>query len=297
MVLSLIRLLRPSQWLKNFFIFLPLFFDGHLLHVDYILPAVWMFLSFSFAASGIYCLNDLCDVEDDKVHPEKCRRPLACGAVGRWQAFLLMLVCFVASFAIVLLRHWTSVGGFLPLVGVIGVYIAMNIAYCLRLKRVAIVDVFLIAAGFVLRVLAGGFSTGVELSHWIVLMTFLLALFLAFAKRRDDVVMYEKTGVKAREIVSQYNVAFMNQAIAIVASVTMVCYIMYCVSPEVMERFGSPYVYGTSVFVLAGLIRYLQIIFVDAKSGSPTHVLMKDLFVQLSIVGWILSFILILYVR
>lgn len=297
MLRSIIQLLRPSQWLKNFFIFLPLFFDSHLLDGDYIVPTLWMFLSFGFAASGIYCLNDLCDVEADKVHPEKCKRPLACGAVSRWQAFLLMLVCFVCSLAIILFRKWPLEAGCLPLVGVISVYIAMNIAYCLGLKRVAIVDVFVIAVGFVLRVLAGGLSTGIELSHWIVLMTFLLALFIAFAKRRDDVVIYETTGVKARENVSRYNVAFMNQAIAIVASVTMVCYIMYSVSPEVMERFGSPYVYGTSVFVLAGIIRYLQIIIVEVKSGSPTQVLMRDLFIQLAIAGWILSFILIIYVQ
>lgn len=296
-MLNSLRLLRPSQWLKNFFIFLPLFFDGHLLDGAYIVPTVWMWLSFCLVSSGIYCLNDLCDVEVDRVHPDKCKRPLASGAVSRWHALLLMLVCWAVSLGIILLCEWSLGLGRMPLLGVVGIYIFMNVAYSLGLKRLAIVDVFLIAVGFVLRVMAGGFSTGIELSHWIVLMTFLLALFLALAKRRDDVVRFEKTGVKARENVNRYNVAFMNQAIAVVASVTMVCYIMYCVSPEVMERFGSPYLYGTSVFVLAGIIRYLQVIFVDARSGSPTKVLMKDLFMQVAIVGWILSFILILYVR
>ena len=174
-------------------------------------------------------------------------------------------------------------------------YILLNIAYCVRLKQIALVDVFVIATGFVLRVFAGGFATGIYLSHWIILMTFLLALFLAFAKRRDDVVIYEDTGVIARKNVNRYNLDFMNQAITIVASITMVCYILYTVSPEVIERFDSPYVYITSIFVLAGIIRYLQLTIVDVKSGSPTKILMKDLFIQLCIVGWVCVFITIIY--
>ena len=171
----------------------------------------------------------------------------------------------------------------------------MNIAYCIKLKQIAIVDVFIIAVGFVLRILVGGFATGIYLSHWIVLMTFLLALFLAFAKRRDDVVMYEDSGVKMRKNVNRYNLAFMNQLIAVVACLTMVCYIMYTVSPEVIERFHSSYIYVTSIFVLAGIIRYLQLTIVDVKSGSPTKVLLKDHFVLACIVGWIVTFVIILY--
>ena len=171
----------------------------------------------------------------------------------------------------------------------------MNIAYCMKLKQFAIVDVFIISIGFLLRIFAGGFATGVYLSHWIVLMTFLLSLFLAFAKRRDDVVMYEDCGVKMRRNVNRYNLTFMNQLIAVVACLTMMCYIMYTVSPEVMERFQSSYVYITSIFVLAGIVRYLQITIVDVKSGSPTMVLMKDHFIQICIICWILSFLIIIY--
>ena len=171
----------------------------------------------------------------------------------------------------------------------------MNIAYCIKLKQKAIVDVFLIAVGFVFRLLVGGFATGIWVSHWIILMTFLLALFLAFAKRRDDIVMFEETGVKARQNVDRYNVVFMNQAIGIVASITIVCYIMYTVSVEVIERFNSQYLYITSIFVLAGIIRYLQVTIVDVKSGSPTKVLLKDRFIQLCIVGWVITFSIILY--
>jgi 4-hydroxybenzoate polyprenyltransferase len=165
-----------------------------------------------------------------------------------------------------------------------------------KLKQIAIVDVFIIAIGFVLRILAGGFATGIYLSHWIILMTFLLALFLAFAKRRDDVVMFEESGVMIRGNVNRYNLAFMNQVIAVVGTLTMMCYIMYTVSPETMERFQSSYIYTTSIFVLAGIIRYLQITIVDVKSGSPTKVLMKDRFLQACIIGWVLTFVVIIYV-
>ena len=181
-------------------------------------------------------------------------------------------------------------------IGIIAFYYLMNIAYCIKLKQIALVDVFVIAIGFVLRILVGGFATGIWISHWIVLMTFLLALFLAFAKRRDDVVIYSETGVKARKNINRYNLEFMNQAIAIVASITMVCYIMYTVSDAVITRMKTPYLYATSIWVLAGIIRYLQLTIVDVKSGSPTKVLMKDRFVQACILGWILFFFIIIYV-
>ena len=171
----------------------------------------------------------------------------------------------------------------------------MNIAYCIRLKRVALIDVFIIAIGFVLRIWVGGIATGIGISQWIVLMTFLLALFLAFAKRRDDVVMYEESGVKVRCNINRYNLQFMNQAITIVSAVTMVCYIMYTVSPEVQERMQTSYLYVTSIFVLIGLLRYMQLTLVYVKSGSPTKILLYDRFIQLSILGWLLTFFVLIY--
>ena len=287
---KILILLRPHQWIKNCFIFFPLFFNRHLFDFDYLIPCILLFFSFSFASSGIYCLNDICDAESDKKHPEKRKRPIASGAVSKKAALVLTFGCFIVSYIII-----TILCGSMKIYGIISFYIAMNIAYCLKLKQIAIVDVFTIAVGFVLRVLVGGFATSISLSQWIVLMTFLLALFLAFAKRRDDVIMYENSGVKMRRNVNRYNLDFMNQLIVVVACLTMMCYIMYTVSPEVIERFHSSYIYLTSVFVLAGIIRYLQITMVDVKSGSPTKVLMKDHFVQGCIVGWILSFVLIIY--
>ena len=291
----IIQLMRPQQWLKNLFVFLPLFFDRHLFDLEYLLPCLLMFLAFSLAASGIYCFNDIRDAEADRLHKEKRHRPIASGAVSPTTGYIVMASCWLV--AAVLLVLIPRVGGqdtpWLYLV--VGGYVLLNIAYSLKLKQLAIVDVFIIAIGFVLRVLAGGMAAGIFLSHWIVLITFLLTLFLAFAKRRDDVVTLEESGVAMRPSVNHYNLAFMNQAISIIASITMVCYIMYSVSPKVVERFNSPYVYLTSLFVLAGIIRYLQITIVDVKSGNPTRVLLKDRFIQGCVICWIVSFALIIY--
>ena len=292
MMKNIVILLRPQQWLKNGFIFIPLFFDHKLMDWYCLCSAILAFFAYSFAASAIYCLNDLIDVEADRKHPKKCKRPIAAGVISKAQALLLVALCLGVAFAIASMLEGNAQW---KVIGILGVYIVMNIAYCLKLKQMAIVDVFIIAVGFVLRIFVGGFATGVVLSQWIVLMTFLLALFLAFAKRRDDVVIYEDTGVLARKNVNRYNLPFMNQVIGVVSSITMVCYIMYTVDPEVIARMVSRYVYLTLVFVLAGIIRYLQLTIVDVKSGSPTKVLMKDRFVQCSIIGWIITFVLIIY--
>lgn len=293
MIKNIFLLLRPHQWVKNMFIFLPLFFDRHLFDSEILMPAIVAFFAFCFSASGIYCFNDIYDVEADKLHPVKCKRPIASGKISKALGYLIMTICFCISIGT--LTFFFNINHFCCLIGIILFYIVMNIAYCIVLKHKPIVDVFIIALGFVLRVLVGGIASEIALSEWIVLMTFLLALFLAFAKRRDDVVIYENTGVAPRENVNRYNLAFMNQAISIVASITMVCYIMYTVSPEVTSRFNSRYIYITSIFVLAGIIRYLQVTIVDDKSGSPTKVLFKDRFIQSCIIGWILVFVVLLY--
>ena len=174
-------------------------------------------------------------------------------------------------------------------------YWIMNIAYCVWLKNFAIIDVCLIAFGFVLRILAGGLATGIEPSNWLVLMTFLLTLFLSFAKRRDDVLRMEATGKPPRKNTIRYNLTFINQAITISASITLVCYIMYTVSPEVTARFNSHYIYLTTIFVLVGLLRYIQIAVVDKQSGDPTKIILRDRFTQLVVLAWMVSFLFIIY--
>lgn len=288
---AVIRLLRPAQWAKNLFVFLPMFFGGRLFDPESWAESAIAFVAFSLMASAVYCLNDIVDVEADRRHPRKCRRPVASGDVPVGVASAVMVILAAGSIAISL---WLLHAG-ARVALILGVYCLLNVCYCLRLKEYAIIDVFIVSVGFVLRLMCGGVACGIWLSPWIVLMTFLLALFLAFAKRRDDVVLHEETGLVARRNIVKYNSAFLDQTLGIIAAVTMVCYITYTVSPEVEARLGSGYLYVTSVFVLAGILRYLQVAIVDKRSGSPTGILLRDRFVQLCIAGWLLTFGLILY--
>jgi len=291
-----IALLRPQQWLKNAFVFTPLFFDRRLADWGYVWPCVLACLAFCLAASGIYCLNDIRDIEADRQHPVKRMRPVASGAVGIRTAYAMMAAAWMAAFALVALGGFRCDGVRLGLAGTLLLYIAVNVAYSVKLKQISILDVFIVAAGFVLRVVAGGLAAGISLSHWIVLTTFLLALFLALAKRRDDVAVFEASGVKARKNVGCYNMDFLGAAIGIQGSVTTVCYILYTVSDDVVERTHSHYLYATSVFVLAGILRYMQLAFVRQKGGSPTKVLLHDRFIQVCVLQWIATFVIILYV-
>jgi 4-hydroxybenzoate polyprenyltransferase len=245
------------------------------LDFPYLIAAVLAFLSFSLAASSIYCFNDIYDVKADRLHPKKCKRPIASGAISIPTGYAIMFTTLCLSLYILWQGQTLLLGNFPLVCSILIFYYIMNIAYCIKLKQTAIVDIFLISVGFVLRILMGGFCTGIYITHWIVLITFLLALFLAIAKRRDDVLIFINTGVKARKNIEKYNLQFMNSAMSVVASITMVCYILYTVSEDVVTRLDCQYVYITSFFVLAGILRYLQVTVVDANSGSPTKILLK----------------------
>ena len=284
-------LIRPQQWIKNGFVLIPMFFGGRLLNADDVIASVVTFFAFSFAASAIYCFNDIVDVDADRRHPVKCHRPIASGAVSVPTAYALMAVLALLSASLLF---------FLPqrageTAGIVAFYFLLNMAYCLWLKRHAIIDVCTVAFGFVLRILAGGMACNVAVSNWLVLMTFLLALFLSFAKRRDDVLRMNETGEPPRRNTIRYNLTFVNQAITVTGTVTLVCYIMYTVSPEVVSRFHAPYLYLTSIFVLVGLLRYMQLTVVDEVSGDPTKILLRDRFTQAIVVAWIMAFLLIIY--
>lgn len=289
---NLIRLIRPHQWVKNLVVLLPVFFGGALLHIESVYAGLVTALCFSFAASSIYCLNDIVDVEDDRQHPVKCHRPMASSAISIPQGYTLMFLMFVLS----MLSTFLLCQSQLETACVILFYWLLNIAYCLKLKQYAIIDVCVVSFGFVLRILAGGYATSIHLSKWIVLMTFLLMLFLSFAKRRDDVVRMNETGHAPRQNTIRYNLTFINQAITITSSVTLVCYIMYTVSPETIQNFHTDYLYLTSVFVLVGLLRYIQIAVVDKRSGDPTKVMLHDRFMQFVVLAFGLAFLFIIYV-
>lgn len=284
-------LIRPQQWIKNGFVLIPMFFGGRLLNADDVIASVVTFFAFSFAASAIYCFNDIVDVDADRRHPVKCHRPIASGAVSVPTAYALMAV--LALLSALLLFFLPQRAG--ETAGIVAFYFLLNMAYCIWLKRHAIIDVCTVAFGFVLRILAGGMACDVAVSNWLVLMTFLLALFLSFAKRRDDVLRMNETGEPPRRNTIRYNLTFVNQAITVTGTVTLVCYIMYTVSPEVVSRFHAPYLYLTSIFVLVGLLRYMQLTVVDEVSGDPTKILLRDRFTQAIVVAWIMAFLLIIY--
>lgn len=281
-------LIRPHQYVKNLFIFMPLFFVGKINDSQMLINALIAFVAFSLSASAIYILNDSQDIEDDRLHPEKKYRPLASGAVTNRFAFGLMF-CLLIIGGILM--------GMLSLkaLGVLSGYVALNVAYSYFIKHIAILDVTTISIGFVLRLFIGSIVTGVPLSMWIVIMTFLLALFMALAKRRDDVLLFLDTGKKMREVVEGYNLQLIDGAMIIMASVVIVAYLLYSTSPEVVARMGSEYLYLTALFVILGIMRYLQIVFVEKNSGSPTKIVLKDKFMQITILSWLCAFVWIIY--
>jgi len=283
-----IKLLRVHQWVKNIFVFLPLFFAGELLNTSLLIGSLIAFFAFSLTSSIIYILNDYKDVEKDKLHPIKKNRPLINGDVSIKNAFLLIVPLAVAIASLVA-YNFTPVS-IIPL----GIYFVLNLLYIYFLKTIAILDVAIIAFGFVLRVIFGGLVTAIYVSRWALLLTFTLALVLALGKRRGELVSVQN---ETRPSLKGYNLPFIDAALTITVAITMVCYIMYTISPDVVSGFGSEYVYATTIFVLLGLLRYLQQTMIFNKTESPTNFVYKDIFVQLMIVCWILSFVLIIYFK
>jgi len=286
---DVVKLMRPHQYIKNFFIFLPLFFAMKITDPGLLSNAFIAFIAFSLTASAIYALNDYKDIEADRQHPKKKNRPMVSGAISKPQATIIMSILFLSGFALMSLLS-------LKAVAILLTYVTMNIAYSFSLKHIPIVDVNIIAIGFVLRLFIGSTATDIHLSKWIIIMTFLLALFMALAKRRDDVLIFLETGKKVRQVINGYNLQFLNTTMAIMASVVIVAYTIYTTSPEVEANFHCDYVYLTAFFVILGVMRYLKISFVNKdKSGSPTKIVATDRFMQLILLGWIISFFWILY--
>lgn len=285
------RLLRVKQWVKNLFVFLPAIFSGQLFNAETFLHTLEAFFIFCLISSTIYILNDICDRKADREHPRKRLRPIASGKVSVGLAATIAVVVFVAAFALAYLFFGLNVDIFLIAAG----YVIMNIAYTLTLKNIAILDVIIIATGFVLRVLMGGAACGIWVSPWLVMMVFLLTLLIAFGKRRDDLIRAETDGKKIRKSVAGYNITFINQVISLLAGTMIVAYVCYTLSNDVMTRFASQNVYLTSVFVIGAVLRYLQLIYVREESGSPTDIIYRDRFIQSCCVLWLLSFIFIIY--
>jgi 4-hydroxybenzoate polyprenyltransferase len=287
-----LALLRPKDWAKNGFLFIPLFFSGSLFQHQALIHLLIGFVSFSCAASAIYIVNDYRDIEDDRRHPIKRKRPLAAGTVSIQTALILSIALLVLSITTAWLAD--SSGRFLI---IIGIYLLMNLAYTFYLKNISILDIMIVAAGFVLRVKAGGILADVELSLWLNMMVFLLAMFLAIAKRRDDTLLKLQTGDEMRKSIKGYNIEYLNTMLGLFAAIIIMAYLMYCASPITYERLKTHHLYYTSIFVIAAMMRYLQLALVQNKAGSPTEILFKDRFIQITMILWIASFYAILYMK
>lgn len=286
-----ITLLRPKHWAKNLFLFVPLFFAGKFFELDKIGLLIGGFFAFSFLASSIYIVNDYRDIEDDKKHPEKRFRPLASGAVNKTYSLILSVLLTASGFIIAWLVDES--GKFLFITGI---YYLMNLAYSFGLKNISIIDILILATGFVLRVKGGAQLAHVNTTEWFIIMTFLLALFMALAKRRDDIMLKLSTGAEMRKSMKGYSLEFLNTLLGLFCAILIVSYINFTVTPAAHQKYGYRLFY-TSLFVIAALMRYLQITFIQNKAGSPTDVLYKDRFIQITLILWAASFFVILYLR
>lgn len=283
-----VTLLRPKQYIKNIFIFLPLFFMGQVTDIDLLVKASLAFVAFSLSASAVYIFNDYEDIKDDRKHPKKKYRPLAAGKISKNTALLLMIILFVIGFTLMAVIS-------LKALVILSIYVILNILYSLKLKRIAVLDVTIIAIGFVSRLFVGSFAYEIQLTIWIVIMTFLLALFMALAKRRDDILIFLKSGRKMRKSIDGYNMQLVDGSMMVMSAVVIVAYLLYTTSQEIIEKFQSENLYLTTLFVIFGLMRYLQITLVEKNSGSPTEIILKDTVMQINLVLWISSFVWIIY--
>jgi 4-hydroxybenzoate polyprenyltransferase len=287
MFLEFVRLARPRQWIKNAFVAAPLFFSPAALNGTNVVRVALAIAVFCLLSSAVYAINDTCDRDADRLHPEKRLRPVASGAIAPVAA--LVFACVLASIGLALALQFLD-SDFLLYVAL---YLILNIAYSTRLKHVAIIDVLVVAFGFVLRVDAGAAVIGVQPSVWIVTATGLLALFLALAKRRDDLV--KTMSGDHRRSLDGYNLRFVDTTLSVTLGAMLVCYLMYTTDPEVTRRFGTERLWITTPFVVAGIMRYLQITFVEERSGAPTEIVLTDRFMVIVLAGWAMCFALLIY--
>ncbi len=287
-LVALLRALRPRQWVKNGVLFAPLVFAQK----GTVAASLWRALAgfglFSLLASAVYLFNDLLDRERDRLHPEKKFRPIAAGTLAPSVAWALAVVLGFGSVAVsaVLSRSfgWAALG-----------YLVLQVGYSTWFKHLVLLDVFALAAGFVVRVIAGGLVIGVPLSNWLYLCTLLLALFLACAKRRAEIVALGHEAAGHRKSLGQYSLPLLDQLIGILAATTILAYALYTLSPETQAKFGTDALKFTVPFVIFGLFRYLYLMHQKGKGGSPDKVLLQDLPLFLDVVGFLGVVLAVLY--
>jgi len=285
---TLLKLLRVKDWVKNLFILLPLFFSGDLFDLVKLNQTIFVVISFCLVTSFVYILNDIFDIEFDKNHLEKKLRPIPSGKVSvRASLFIGILFLLIG----LTLLWYSSIESFYLTV----FYVLLNIFYSYKLKQIPIIDFIIVSIGFVIRVLIGGEIGEIELTQWMIVMVFLISLFIAVTKRRDDVYLYESENIINRKVIVKYTVEYMDKLITIISSTLLVSYLLFITSESVISRYPSRYLILSFLFVLIGVFRYNQITYVENKSGSPIKILFKDLFLQITLFFWVLTFFIVIY--
>ncbi len=287
MLVGVVVSMRPRQWIKNCVVFAALIFAKKLGDRVLLLHACVAFVLFCLVSGAVYIVNDLCDADRDRRHPVKSRRPIASRALGTVAALTSATLLLTAAL----------MGGFIlspPFGAVLLIYLVLNLVYSLWLKEVVIVDVMMIAAGFVLRAIGGAVAIDVSISTWLILCTILLSLFLAFCKRRQELSSLPEAH-EHRSILREYSVEFLDQMISVVTSSTVIAYMFYTVSPEVESNLGTKHLYLTVPFVLYGIFRYLYLVHQKGVGGNPTQALLTDGPLLVCVGLWGATVILLVY--
>ena len=280
--------MRPTQWTKNFFVFAALIFSQKIFDFSLLLKTVEAFLLFCIMSGALYIFNDLLDFEEDKLHPKKSKRPIASAAISESQAISIFVALSIIS---LIVAFWLDKYFFIAVL----IYFVLQIAYSIKLKHVVIVDVFIITAGFVIRVVAGGLVIDVPISSWLLICTMLLALFLAMSKRRHELVLLENMASNHRPILKEYSPYLLDQMISVVTASTLIAYCLYTISAETVEKFGTTNLVFTTPFVLYGIFRYLYLIHQKGKGGSPESLIIKDKPLLINVLLWVTTVVFILY--
>ncbi len=288
MLNALIETMRPRQWVKNFVIFAGILFSLQIFHFGALLKTIAAFILFCMISGTVYIVNDILDYKRDLAHPEKRNRPIASGRLPRRIAIFSAFIIGIGSILL----------GFLlsnPLGTIMLVYFVVNLAYSFALKNIVILDVLIIALGFVLRAVAGALVINVAISEWLLICTFLLALFLALCKRRHELNLIEEKAANHRAVLAHYSPELVDQMIAVVTSSALMAYALYTISPDVVEKFHSSNLIFTVPFVLFAIFRYLQLVLSHNLGGSPERVLVQDKAMVIDIGLWVVFVIGILY--
>jgi len=288
MLRQILVLVRPTQWIKNGVVLAALLFAGEASNVALAEQAVLATIIFCLLASAVYIFNDLLDADKDRLHPHKKDRPIASGRISTVQASVMIVVLMAISLA----GSWWLGRNFMIAAAS---YLILNALYTVWFKHVVMLDVMSIALGFVIRAFAGAAAIGVPASKWLLVTTLFLALFLAFGKRRHELLLLEDNATSHRKILGKYSPYLLDQCIGVTTAAVVVMYMLYTFSAEVSQKLGTHDLYFTIPFVVYGIFRYLYLIHKEERGGSPTHVLINDRPILVTVVLWILSVVLILY--